>query len=503
MAKTQHPPCVLVKLTILAAILLAAGVRSAAPVQSSDPKLTSPSVSEVVMLPAVKVETPLAMMEAEDNLIGTVEAESSDGGLKSSENYYRKQFLPLDLMNILGLFVMTVMLVVATLAGVGGNVVILPVCLIFFRFDPKVAIAHTSLFAMISSLTRVLFEKAEEKITKKPALSNYHIAIIAGPPSVLGAFLGTTMNALSPETVIMGVALGLQIYILIYSIGKYREKKSQELKKSLAESLIDKDEANVPVLAQDSTINKTEAESLDDRNSIKQITTQTILQNTDLALFAGFLVLNPLFILLRGNKQIKSLIGNEECSGLDFTLLLGYIALLVGLCGLAQTYVLNQNKDKKVSDTDIEITASYSNKYMGTLTLLAFIGGFVSSGSSTLITICNIMFGLSPFIASSTSLVVVIIFSGSSALIYYMNGLIYDSCMLIVGLVVILSTLATRMTIYQYFLKHGKGSMILLFISLSMVLAIPANMIQVLPHIIQEHKEGKNIWAFSPFCRPK
>lgn len=432
-------------------------------------------------------------------------SETAQLGSTASEDYYRKQFLPLDAMNVLGLLVMALMLVIATLAGVGGNVVILPVCLIFFRFEPKIAIAHTSMFAMVSSLTRVLFEKAEERIINKPALSNYHIAMIAGPPSVLGAFLGTTMNALSPETVIIGVALGLQIYLLIYSIGKYQIKKEEERKKELLQPMIDKEEASVPISGQDGTLSKTLLDDKLARDTLGGgiLTSQTTLQKTDMMMLAGFLVLNPLFIFLRGNRQISSVIGNEECSGLDFTLLIAYMLLLFGLCAFTRSYVLNQNANKQLAETDIEITGSYSDKYMATLTLLAFIGGFVSSGSSTLITICNIMFGLSPFIASSTSLIVVIIFSGSTAFIYYMNGLIYNSCMIIVGIVVIAATLATRMTIYQYFLKHGKGSVILLFISISMVLAIPANLMQVLPHIIQEHKEGKNIWAFNPFCKPK
>ena len=61
---------------------------------------------------------------------------------------------------------------------------------------------------------------------------NYHLVLLAGPPAVLGAFLGTSLNKLASESIIMGTMMLLQIYLLIYSFNTYRAKKRDEKAKA-------------------------------------------------------------------------------------------------------------------------------------------------------------------------------------------------------------------------------------------------------------------------------
>jgi uncharacterized membrane protein YfcA len=462
-------------------------------------------------------------------------------------------------MSWAGLAVLAVMLCIATMGGVGGNVVILPVCLIFFRFNPKVAIAHTALFSAVGSITRVLYEKLQGCTTKKKSkarrkkLPNYHLVMLSAPPAILGSFFGANANKLSPEILIMGTALVIQLALLWYSFRQYCKQRSLELMQAREEREESKDEeeekaaqlrrshlreeesrnqATYALLTDASptsfgpaissydlsptkdektldafsptmltgNYNKSLYASLRDIEEAKKVR-QTKLKLVDGLFLLIFMSLSPAFEYLRGTKTIKSLIGNQICSEQDFYLIGGYVGVLLLFSMLMRAVILRRNRGIEQDSSSVEISAGYSFKFMVAMFIVSLVGGFVSSGASTLITMAFIAFGLSPFSASSTGLVVVIIFSGSSATIYYLNGFIYYHCALIGSAVVVLSTLITRVTVYQYFLKHGKASVILLFISLMMLITIPSNLLQVGPHIKSDYDNGKNIFAFESFCK--
>lgn len=474
-------------------------------------------------------------------------------------DYYREDFLPLDQMSWVGLVVLAVMLSIATMGGVGGNVVILPVCLIFFKFNPKVAIAHTAFFSAVGSITRVLYEKLQGCMTTKKSkkskkkLPNYHLVMLSAPPAILGSFFGANANKLSPEILIMGTALVIQIALLWYSFRQYCKQRSLELMQAREEREESKDEEDDkaahlrrshlreedsknqatyalltdasptsfgPAISsydlsptrEDKTLdafsptmltgnyNKSLYASLRDIEEGRKVK-QTKLKLVDGCFLIIFMALSPTFEYLRGTKTIKSIIGNQICTDNDFYLLGGYVAVLLLFSLMIREIILRRNKGIEQDSNSVEISAGYSSKFMIAMFFVSLVGGFVSSGASTLITMTIIAFGISPFSASSTGLVVVIIFSGSSATIYYLNGFIYYHCALIGSAVVVLSTLITRMTVYQYFLKHGKASVILLFISLMMLITIPSNLLQVAPHIKSEYDKGKNIFAFDSFCK--
>ena len=229
---------------------------------------------------------------------------------------------------------------------------------------------------------------------------------------------------------------------------------------------------------------------------------QTSLAISDLVIFTVLMFLSPTFTLLRGTKTRESLIGNSICSAFDIFLLIAYPCILILFSLLVNEIVLLRNVGRKFyrAENDIKIDAMFSLRFISVIFIVTTLGALVSTGSSTLISLVLIWMGLSPFLASSTCLVVVIIFSGSSAMIYYLNGQIYLPCALIGGVAVLVATILTRMTLYQSFLKRGKASLILLFISLTMFMTVPSNIYQVYPHLKQDHDAGKNIWAFNRFC---
>ena len=437
---------------------------------------------------------------------------------------YNTSFSLDDTMTVVGLVFMVIFMIISTLSGVSGNNIILPICLIFFKFDSKVAVAHTSLLATLSCAVRILYERMQPKsVTEDNELINFHLVLLGTAPAVLGSFIGVQANHVSPTVVITGLTTCLQIFLCIYSFRGYLKKKAEEDKKhekevspeleeGLEKKIID-DAASknttegsstpldaslaVPLIEGDvrDTMDIDILEPIDPRRDQYKIT------SIDLLIMAGLMTLNPIISTLRASSGSTKWYQAAKCSGADVIILLSYLILLVVISVLLAKNVLYRNFNKKLGKKDLSIKeTSYTLKFVMGVMGVSFVGGFLAAGSTTLLSIFMISLGVYPFISSSTTMVLAVIFSGSSSILYALNGLVYLSCVVIAGTVVVASTVLTRMTLYQSFLKHGKASLILLFISITMVVTVPSNIIQVYPHLKEDIQAGKNIWAFTSFC---
>lgn len=444
---------------------------------------------------------------------------------------YQTDLLPFNMMSTIGLFVLSTIMVIVTLGGISGANVILPIILIFFRFEPKIAIAHTTVLSLLSVITRVTYEIYLSMKGKHYAPKiNYHLVMIGSGPCILGAFIGVEFNKMCPVAIIVILTCVLLTVILYFSgkkfLQKYREEKENEAKKakeSLMESLLDNtkeqksNDGNESKKRPRDTFERSAGSELDLNDKLKVSEEEGLISKVDSTaresnqykitfvdslILLIMLLVNPFVTLLRGSHYIKPLISMERCSWRDFSVLISYVSFLIIITMYCATSVYKRNKNLPLGPKDVEFNSFPKiAQYALSIMTASFVGGFLASGSTTILSILLMLSGIDTFIASSTTLLIAIIYTTSSAVLYSMNGFIYLSCALIGGAVVVLSTLVTRMTIYQYFLKHGKASMILLFISIMMMITIPSNIIQVGPHIKQQYDEGKNIFKFESFCR--
>ena len=439
---------------------------------------------------------------------------------------YNSSFNIDDTRTIIGLVMLAIFMVISTLSGVSGNNIMLPICLIFFKFDPKVAVAHTSLLATLSCGVRIIYEKLQTKsVTEDTELINYHLVLMGTAPAVLGSFIGVQANIVSPILIIVIFTTLLQIFLFVYSIRTYLKKKAEEDRKHLKEISPELDEDIYRQSVEKESGDKTTGTDGDDRatepslltdlvpKDEKEVTTEIdILEPVadscnqykttwgDLLIMASLMLLNPLISTIRASKEGKWY-QSTRCTVADTVVLLVYAGLLVLLTILLSKNVLTRNLKKRLSKKDISLKEpSYCVKFALGIVGVSFVGGFLAAGSSTLLSIFMISLEIYPFIASSTTMVLAVIFSGSSTILYALNGLIYIKCVLIAGTVVLVTTIITRMTLYQSFLKHGKASLILLFIAITMLVTIPSNIVQVYPHIKEDYDAGKNIWALNDYC---
>ncbi len=420
---------------------------------------------------------------------------------RSSYSYGFELF---DAQNLIGLLVLAAMMVLCTLGGIGGNVVILPVCLILFRFDPHVSIAHTTLYSTVSCLTRVLYELRATGRDKKSNI-NYDVTLLCCTPSILGSFCGVFLNQMSPDAVILLITVCLLTGLLYSSFKKYRETAAKEASSRLAQQLLDSP-------AEDNTAGMVELKQLGGSSgepeqrppaaglSDGKPHSQFEFCRSDIPYVIFLLTINPVICLVRGNKVTPSMFAIEKCSSVDLMVVATFVVVLLGVSIDIRERISRRNRHAVSSADNVDFRGPKQNHAMYIVFVVGLVGSFLSVGSSALLTFSLIMLGITPFSASPTALLIGIIFGSSVSVVFFLEGLIYIGSAVFGSIVVCLGTFVTRATVYEGFVKQGKGSMILLFISVMMALCIVLSVAQVLPKILTQYEEGKNVWALRSLC---
>ena len=447
----------------------------------------------------------------DDNAIVTQQEEAPipPAAEQEESNLYKYYFSIFEVRTLFGLLMLGTMMVFCTLGGIGGNIVILPVCLIFFKFDPHLSVAHTSFFSTLSAATRVFIEMKLQPENKR---INFDVVLISCVPTVLGTFLGVYLNRTTPDVIIMALTCLLLSYLLRKSFFEYKARAKKEdddvnhlntvVIPELGRMFLSKKTIELELLGEQNR------RSIDRRKKEKEelllvngkVHDQYIFETSDLKYYALILVLNPLYSLLKGNSEHPSILGLEKCGSGQIVLVIIYAASLFFFLMHLKHVVNKRNEQVVEHDLNVDFKGGAQNKILLIMVLVGLVGAFLSAGASALITFSLIMLEMTPFTASPTALLAGIVFGSSGSIMYYWEGLIFMSAAIVGGLVVIACTAGVRLTIYQSFLQSGKSSIILLFISIMMGFGVIASIAVVGPIVYKQSQRGINIWAFKSLC---
>lgn len=549
---------------------------------------------------------------------------------EANQPAYKNYFDPTETLSIAGLVAIGLTMILCTLGGIGGNIMIYPICLIFFHFDAHTAVGHTTILAGLSTFTRFLIEMMN---TEKPTV-NFDVVMLSTAPCIIGAFFGLIASQITPGIIIFVLATLLLFFLMMSS---YRQYKQRSLKESahkggqrtentaLPESRVpmlskkalelahmdptmqpkgplshkgaepddnnfdDEDQpeedyileikefpinlrrkqstkiraksetryAETPqpkqqelqllgtrlevnlkqdwkgvhtksdfsrkdiekitfALHREAQLAKdAEAEAAQQPKSSTPATTGLVefdptpasglnnqfeTRTNDNLYFLFLFFVNPLFTFLRGTPGNPSFMGYDRCGRGDFLNLVIYLSLLGYLALYLRRVIVRRNLFKKPYIYNVDFTSENTQKVMLTMLAVGFIGSFLSAGAATVLTFSLIMLKMSPFTASPTSLTITLMYGLSSAMVFYYEGLIYENVIVFGGIVAVLSTAFARLTIYEYFVRQGKASYLLLFISISMAISILASIFTVTPRIYSEWKSGTDLFKFKSPC---
>lgn len=454
---------------------------------------------------------------------------------------YKYYFDPTEFRTIVGLGFLSLAMLFCTLGGISGNLIILPVNLVFFKFDLHYTVAHTAMFSSISGITRVLIETYNSAGEDTPKLINFDVVLLSSTPAILGTFIGVFFNHLCPDLLILTLTVFLLVSLMRKAFFDYKKRIVMEAERDRA-----KQEPEIELQENPQTAEAKKAEELrsfkrqksfrmmsndevpppeDSEEICKELEYQDkprpdsnlpqgvqelfpksalhdqySLPSEDRKYYLLLLVINPLFAMIRGTSSYPSLLGLPHCSLYDLLSILLYCSFLAYLSLHFKRQVTLRNKYVKDNPANIEFKDSSTNQMMLIMISVGFVGSFLSAGASTLITFSLILLKMRPFAASPTSLCIGIMYGVSGAVVYTINGNIFLNSLIFGGLVVVASTFIARMTIYETFRKAGKGSIIVLFLTIMMGISLVASLSTVGPIIWKEFQQGTNIFAFKSFC---
>lgn len=435
------------------------------------------------------------------NVTASTEQEQDQPATSSSYKYY---FAVGELWTSIGIIFLALMMVMCTLGGIGGNIVILPVCLVFFQFDPHVAVGHTNFFSAISSLVRVGVEMTKKSKAKN---LNFDVSLLSCTPCIIGSVFGVFLNKMCPNILILILATLLLTTLMIKSFKDYKkmalaeETGANAYQLKVKSGLIEVDHVEGMDQAKEQLIELEDKKLAQDAEVAVDLHDQYSLVPRDTFFYAIIFLIVPAFSLIRGTKERPSIIGMNRCGKLDFTFVICYLGLLTFLTLFLKRRIQVRNRFVKQNDANVNFKRDDStNRLLFTMVGVGFVGSFLAAGYSVLLNISLMMLELSPFAASASALFIGVIFSLAASLSFYLEGLLYLNCAIVGAIVIAVSTLAVRLTLYEQFLKTGKASLILLFMTIMIAMGIATIISVVAPKIKSVHDAGGNIWEFASIC---
>ena len=113
-----------------------------------------------------------------------------------------KSLFPPDTMEIVGLVTLSILMMLCTVAGIGGGGITIPILQVFFVFEFKEATAISGISILICSIARFIYNFGQQHPEKKSVAIDYGLAIIMLPTVMMGSFIGVIMNAAMPDLIL-------------------------------------------------------------------------------------------------------------------------------------------------------------------------------------------------------------------------------------------------------------------------------------------------------------
>ena len=112
-----------------------------------------------------------------------------------------------------GIIVLTFLIALANVSGIGGGGLIIPISMALFTFTTKEAIAISGFTIFTGSVTRFFYSYNQRHPEKDATLIDYGIVIVMMPLVLLGSYIGVLMNLMLPP-ILLSLFLTLILILL-------------------------------------------------------------------------------------------------------------------------------------------------------------------------------------------------------------------------------------------------------------------------------------------------
>jgi uncharacterized membrane protein YfcA len=105
----------------------------------------------------------------------------------------------MEAMEFVGVIILSFVMGLSTIAGIGGGGVVIPLLILFMKFDTRQSVALSQSTIFFCSIARFFFTLKEKHPLKNTVIIDYSIATVMLPTVLVGSMIGgkkiTFLNA--------------------------------------------------------------------------------------------------------------------------------------------------------------------------------------------------------------------------------------------------------------------------------------------------------------------
>lgn len=412
-------------------------------------------------------------------------------------------------------------------AALGGNSLIMPVLIVFYRMLPHIAMAYSAVFVMASSvarLTAVLMREVGNRL-------DYDVMLMAVVSSTPGLLIGARLNAVTQEMllwILVNLVLCGVLFVTLWKLNKQRGEadgpkritteselpvQAKHILKGFEgdeEDLAELFDSFRPAVTAKTVSRNLEVYGDDDRpisDSKAARPDEYSLTGVHVAFVAVSLIVNPLWYKLKGTQIIASSLNLKPCSQTPWGLWLGYslfmITLIIGVC----LWIVHRREKefKKFKGSEyiprVRMTLQSTTFISSSAFLVGILAGlnpgFTLGGVFLFVKIFG---GFNSAMMEQTSLLIASLMSFSLSVMYFMKGLLDPLSCVFGALLICGLALAARFYFYDDFLSSKDLWLFLVLFAVLVAASIPLNLLEMSTYFSGLAKAGK-LWKWRDDCQ--
>ena len=139
-----------------------------------------------------------------------------------------KNIFPIQGIEIGGTVVLTILMAMAVMSGIGGGGIIVPLLMIFYSLETKAAVAVSGFTILTGSITRYITTYNERHPNKDAVCIDYGITNVMLPTVLVGSIAGVFFNLALPAILIQITLTCLLLFLTVNSARKFKQIYDKE-----------------------------------------------------------------------------------------------------------------------------------------------------------------------------------------------------------------------------------------------------------------------------------
>ena len=149
-----------------------------------------------------------------------------------------KVLFPMDSIEIAGLLVLFFLSIFATVAGIGGGTVFIPILLLMFNFSQQEATPISTTTVFLNLAIRNLISLKDRHLLRKKPLISFDFVLIFSPTVIMGTIFGVIINLTAPTWLILAFMI---IFYILAGIKTFTRALDERKEKSSENHKVIKD----------------------------------------------------------------------------------------------------------------------------------------------------------------------------------------------------------------------------------------------------------------------